>query len=56
MLEEDNQPVKRKTRRTGRTHSEPQKAHSTGEFVVVVQNGDRALLRLGSRLATVVSE
>ena len=36
--------------------SEPQKAHPTGEFVVVAQNGGHSLLHLGSRLATVVSE
>jgi len=33
--------------------SEPQKAHLTGEFIVVTKNG---LLRLGSMLATVVNE
>ena len=36
--------------------SEPQKAHPTGEFVVVEYNGGHSLLRLGSRLATEVSE
>jgi len=41
--------------------SKPQKAHLTGEFVVAMKNGGRAnggraLLRLGSMLATVVSE
>jgi len=36
--------------------SEPPKAHLTGEFVAVTKNGGRALLRLGSMLATAVSE
>jgi len=36
--------------------SEPQKAHPTGEFVVVVYNGGCVPFRLGSTLATVVSE
>jgi len=34
---------------------EPYKAHFTGEFVIVMKNGGRALLRLGSMLANVVS-
>jgi len=36
--------------------SEPQKAHPTGEFVVVAQNGGCVPFCLGSRLVTVVSE
>jgi len=36
--------------------SEPQKAHPTGEFVVVAKNGGCAPFYLSSRLATVVSE
>jgi len=35
---------------------EPQKAHLTGEFVVVMKNGGHALLHWGSILATVISE
>ena len=39
------------------THSsEPQKAYHTGEFVIVAYNGGHVLLRLASRLATVVSQ
>jgi len=39
------------------THlSEPQKAHPTGEFVVVAHNRGCAPFHLGSRLVTVVSE
>ena len=38
------------------THRNPKKHISTGEFVIVVQNGGHTLLRLGSSLATVVSE
>jgi len=38
------------------THQNPQKAHLTGDFVVVTQNGGLALLCLGSMLVTVVSE
>jgi len=34
---------------------EPQKAHLTGEFVVMTKNGGCALLCLGSTLVTVVS-
>ena len=36
--------------------SEPQKAHPTGEFVIVAYIGGHSLLRLGFKLATVVSE
>ena len=39
------------------THSlEPQKAHPTGEFVIVAQNGDCALVRLASSHATMVKQ
>ena len=48
--------IKEKTRRTGHTLIGTPKAYPTSEFVVVASNGDHALLRLGSRLATVVSE
>jgi len=34
-----------------RYSSEPQKAHLTGEFVIVVKFGGHALLHLASRLA-----
>jgi len=36
--------------------SQPQKAHLTDEFVVVMKNGGQVLLCLGSMLVTVVSE
>ena len=36
--------------------SEPQKAHPTGEFVIVAYNGDRVLLYLASSHVTVVRE
>jgi len=44
---------KRNQRGAEAPHSlEPQKAHPTGEFVVVAPNGGCAPFRLGSRLAT----
>jgi len=36
--------------------SEPQKAHLTGEFVIVAKFGGYALRRLASRLANVVRQ
>ena len=36
--------------------SEPQKAHLTGEFVIVAKFGGHALRHLGSRLANVVRQ
>ena len=36
--------------------SEPQKAHLTGEFVIVAKFGGHALRRLASRLANVVRQ
>jgi len=36
--------------------SEPQKAHRTGEFVIVGKFGGHALCRLASRLANVVRQ
>ena len=36
--------------------SEPQKAHLTGEFVIVAKFGGRALRHLASRLANVVRQ
>ena len=42
--------------RTDTYLSEPQKAHLTGEFVVVAKFGGHALHRLASRLANVVRQ
>jgi len=39
-----------------RYSSEPQKAHLTGEFVIVAKFGDHALRHLASRLANVVRQ
>ena len=39
-----------------RYSSEPQKAHLTGEFVIVAKFGGHALRRLASRLANVIKE
>ena len=39
-----------------RYSSEPEKAHPTGEFVIVAKFGGHALCRLASRLANVVRE
>jgi len=39
-----------------RYSSEPQKAHLTGEFVIVAKFGGHALRRLASRLANVVRQ
>jgi len=39
-----------------RYSSEPQKAHLTGEFVIVEKFGDHTLRRLGSRLANVIRQ
>ena len=39
-----------------RYYSEPEKAHPTGEFVIVAKFGGHALCRLTSRLAMVVRE
>ena len=39
-----------------RYSSEPQKAHLTGEFVIVAKFGGHALCHLASRLANVVRE
>jgi len=36
--------------------SEPQKAHFTGEFIIVAKFGGHALRRLASRLANVVRQ
>ena len=40
----------------GRYSSEPQKAHLTGEFVIVEKFGGHALSHLASRLANVIRE
>jgi len=40
----------------GKDSSEPQKAHLTGEFVIVAKFGGHALCRLASRLANVIRE
>jgi len=42
--------------REGAYSLEPQKAHLTVDFVVVMKNGGRAFLHLGSMFATVVSD
>jgi len=39
-----------------RYSSEPQKAHLTGEFIIVAKFGGRALRHLASRLANVVRQ
>ena len=39
-----------------RYSSEPQKAHLTGEFVIVVKFGGHALRHLASRLANVIRQ
>jgi len=36
--------------------SEPQKAHLTGEFVIVAKFGGRALLHFASRLVNVIRQ
>jgi len=57
--EEDNHNTIYKRKEYGaenRYSSEPQKAHLTGEFVIVAKFGGRALRHLASRLANVVRQ
>ena len=55
--EEDEHNHKDKTKEQGaedRYSSEPEKAHFTGEFVIVTKFGGHMLLHLASRLANVI--
>ena len=47
---------KNMAQRTDTRSSEPQKAHLTGEFVIVAKFGGHALRHLASRLANVVRQ
>ena len=40
----------------GRQTLEPEKAHSTGEFVIVAKFGDHVLSRLASSLSNVIRQ
>ena len=48
--------LKIKGRNKGRQTSEPEKAHPTGEFVIVAKFGDRVLRRLASSLSNVIRQ
>jgi len=57
--EEDNHNTTDKRKEYGtedRYLSEPQKAHLTGEFVIVAKFGGHALHHLASRLAIVIRQ
>ena len=57
--EEDNHNYTDEKKEYGaedRYSSEPQKAHLTGEFVIVAKFGRHALCHLASRLANVIRE
>jgi len=59
LHEEDNHNHTDETKEYGaedRYSSEPQKAHLTGEFVIVAKFGGHALRHLASRLANVVRQ
>jgi len=48
--------IKEGTRRRGQTNVEPEKAHSTGEFVIVTKFGNHELRRLASSLSNVIRQ
>ena len=56
--EDDQNPLdKRKKQGTeGRQTLEPEKAHPTGEFVIVAKFGDHVLHRLASSLSNVIRQ
>jgi len=57
--EEDNHNItheRKKYDAEDRYSSEPQKAHLTGEFVIVAEFGTHALRHLSSRLANVIRQ
>ena len=57
--EEDDyipQGKRKKQGAEGRQTSEPEKAHPTGEFVIVAKFGDRVLHRLASNLLNVIRQ
>ena len=59
LHEEDNHTHTDERKEYGaedRYSSEPQKAHLTGEFVIVAKFGGHALRRLASRLANVIRQ
>jgi len=54
--EEDNHNTTDERKEYGANLSEPQKAHLTGEFVIVAKFGGHVLRHLASRLANVVRQ
>ena len=48
--------IKEGTRRRGQANLEPEKAHSTGELVIVAKFGDHALRHLASSLSNVIRQ
>jgi len=59
LHEEDNYNTTDERKEYGtedRYSSEPQKAHLTGEFVIVAKFGGHALRRLASRLVNVIKQ
>ena len=59
LHEEDDhipQDKRKKQGAEGRQTSEPEKAHPTGEFVIVAKFGDHVLRRLASSLSNVIRQ
>ena len=56
LHEEDNHNERKEYGTEVRYSSEPQKAHLTGEFVIVEKFGGHALRHLASRLANVIRQ
>ena len=56
--EDDHIPQDKRNKQgaEGRQTSEPEKAHPTGEFVIVAKFGDRVLRRLASSLSNVIRQ
>jgi len=56
--EDDQNPLDKRKKQgaEGRQTSEPEKAHSTGEFVIVAKFGDHVLCRLAFSLLNVIRQ